>query len=109
MNVNEWLKMTQPPMVDYGLGPRQFGVRPRVTCRDGYSVSIQASSSHYCDPREDNLYEYTTVELGYPSMADNIIKDYAEDEEDLTGTVYGHVPVELVEELLAIHGGIKET
>ena len=109
MNANEYLVKTQPPMVDYGFGPRQHGVRPRAVCNDGFNVSIQASSSHYCEPREDNLPEYTEVELGYPSMVDALIKDYAEDPDDLCNTVYGHVPIELVDELLAKHGGLKET
>lgn len=109
MNVNEWLRKTQPKVLDFGYGPVQIGFRPRVECNDGYSVSIQASSSHYCDPRRDNLTEYTEVELGYPNMADNLIADYAEDPDDLCNTVYGYVPIEAVDELLAKHGGIKET
>ena len=109
MNVNEYLRKTQPELVDFGFGPRQFGKRPRAVCNDGYSVSIQASSSHYCDPRRDDLPEYTEVELGYPNMADSLLTNYAEDPDDLCNTVYGYVPVEVVDELLAKHGGLKET
>jgi len=108
MNVNEWLQKTQPKMLDFGYGQIQVGIRPRVVCNDGFSVSIQASRGHYCYPREDNLQEYQEVELGYPDVADEIIEDYA-DGDDLTNTVYAFVPIEVVEELLAKHGGIKET
>ena len=82
-------------------------IRPRAICADGYSVSIQGSVKHYCSPREWAPEDgFTEVELGYPSEPDELIEDYAEDPEDLTGTVYGRVPVELVQKLVDKHGGI---
>ena len=85
--------------------------KQRVTCNDGFSVSIQASSHHYCEPREtfcpENSRIYTSVELGFPSKADELITDYAEDKDIPTDTVYGFVPVEIVAELIKKHGGIK--
>ena len=80
----------------------------RVVCTDGFSVSIQASQTNYCSPREDNPKAYTELELGFPSRGDNIIKQYAENERDLTGTVYGYVPVADVYLLLTAHGGVIE-
>lgn len=50
--------------------------------------------------------DYEEVELGYPSNEDELINDYAEDD-DYTGTVYGYVPIEVVEKLIEKHGGIK--
>ncbi len=83
-------------------------MRPRIVCNDGFSISVQGSSNHYCSPRENLTDEaYAEVELGFPSVADDLIADYAEDDEDLTDTVYGWVPIDTVEELVKKHGGIK--
>lgn len=83
--------------------------RPRLWCKDGYSVSVQASRWHYCTPRIDGASEYDSVELGFPNMVDDLIYDYAEDCDDLTKTVYGYVPVYIVNELIEKHGGIDES
>ena len=80
--------------------------RPRLYCNDGYSISVQASSFHYCRPRLDGVQNYESVELGFPSKEDELINDYAEDD-DYTKTVYGYVPIEVVEKLIEKHGGIK--
>lgn len=80
--------------------------RPYLECADGYRISIQASENHYCSPRLNGLHEYDEVELGFPTAADELINDYAEDPEDYTKTVYGYVPVDVVDQLLKKHGGI---
>lgn len=80
--------------------------RPRLYCNDGFSISVQASKYHYCKPRLDGSQDYEAVELGYPSNEDELINDYAEDD-DYTETVYGYVPIEVVERLIEKHGGIK--
>lgn len=78
-----------------------------VECADGYRVSIQASHTHYCSPRVDYpLDGYTTVELGFPSEADDLIQPYAEEPDDPCGSVYGFVPSSVVLELLTKHGGM---
>ena len=84
-----------------------YGCRPRVHCADGFSVSVQASQYHYCRPRIDNAEKYNGVELGYPSEADDLITDYAEDD-TYTDTVYGYVPVEIVDKLIEQHGDIVD-
>tara|TARA_R110002020_G_scaffold123069_3_gene279075 strand:+ start:849 stop:1214 length:366 start_codon:yes stop_codon:yes gene_type:complete len=76
----------------------------RVTCRDEYSVSIQAGENNYCIPRDDSG-PYTAVELGFPTMADPMLNGYAEDSSNLTETVYGYVPVGIVRDLIVKHGG----
>lgn len=81
--------------------------RPYAECSDGYRISIQASKNHYCSPREDGLTKYTEVELGYPNREDELINDYAEDD-DYTQTVYGYVPVDVVDALIKKHGGITK-
>lgn len=81
--------------------------RPRLYCNDGYSISVQASEFHYCSPRLNGLQDYKSVELGYPSAEDELINEYAENALDYTDTVYGYVPIEVVEKLIEKHGGIK--
>lgn len=81
-------------------------IRPRLFCNDGFSISVQASKFHYCSPRLDGAQDYEKVELGYPSNEDELINDYAEDD-NYTRTVYSYVPIEVVEKLIEKHGGIK--
>ena len=109
MTAKEWLEKTLPEAKEIGGYGRYYrDNRPRAVCADGFSVSIQGNTnSHYCSPRDVSYggvpYE---VELGYPSTSDPLIANYAEDKDRPTGTVYGYVPIDIVEELIAKHGGI---
>lgn len=77
-----------------------------IECNDGWSVSVVAGSSVYCDPRENGV-AYKSVELGYPSEADSLITPYAEDRSRPTNTVYGWVPSYVLLHLFEKHGGVK--
>ena len=81
-------------------------IRPYVLCKDGFTISVQASEFHYCTPRINGAVKYETVELGFPNIEDSLIIDYAEESERPTDTVYGYVPVYIVNELVEKHGGI---
>ncbi len=109
-------------------------VRPRVVCNDGFTISVQANECAYCTPRIsqgladgklyfkgtfnfdrdvaygfiDEFIPYVEVELGYPSEVEEDLLPYAEDESDPTNTVYGYVPVEIVDSMIQRHGGINE-
>lgn len=91
--------------------PGLFGIEEipentkRIKCTDGFSISVQASEYHYCEPRENKAWPYSEVELGFPNQLDSLIANYAEDP-DTTETVYGYVPIDIVNELIAKHGGI---
>lgn len=98
---NEFLR-TFPISMESG---KSF-TRPRAYMNDGFSISIQASTYTYCFPRFNDLDEYKSVELGFPSCEDELINEYAEDPRFYTNTVYGYVPVEVVDELIKKHGGI---
>ena len=79
----------------------------RVVCADGASVSIQAGVGVYSTPR-DNEGPYTHVEAGFPSVEPPPSwREYAEDPNDLCGTVYGYMPYDCVDEFINIHGGLK--
>ena len=77
-----------------------------VQCVDGFTVSIQASATHYSEPKSNAASVYESVELGFPSRPCMFIKDYAEDPKNLTSTVYGWVPAHIVRKMIAAHGGI---
>lgn len=102
MNIQEFLAKTQyvNEVGDYILDD----IRPRVHCVDGFTMSVQASRHHYSDPRS-NDGPYMEVEVGFPSSAEDLLTPYAEDADDLTGTVYGFVPIEIVQRVIDKHGG----
>lgn len=104
--VNEYLRDTLR-WIDTHSGHWQE-VRPRIRCADGLELSVQASSTHYCYPRADGLAEYYQVEVGFPDRVLYALLPYAEDPENLTETVYGWVPVEVVNEIIEQHGGLAD-
>ena len=68
------------------------------------SSHVQATKGAYCAPRE-NQGPWHEVEVGFPSSEPEFIMQFAEQAEKPTETVYGYVPVELVEKLVDHHGG----
>lgn len=101
-NVNEFLRKTFSKTI--------FGtpaLRPIAVCADGFNLSIQASSMHYCRPSKDlQDGDYSKVELGNLSETVEEFLPYAENEARPLFTVYGYVPVETVDAVLAKHGGM---
>lgn len=83
-------------------------IRPWAVCKDGFTVSIQASSRHYCRPRIDETDHYYYVELGYPSERVESWMEYADGVDNEYETVYACVPVEIVNKVLEAHGGIVD-
>ena len=87
---------------------------PKIICKDGFTMSVQARESAYCEPREDYpTTPYTHVECGFPSSTPTTkeLREYAElfDEPyDYCGTVYPYVPIAIVQAELDAHGGIVE-
>ena len=99
----------------------------RITCADGFSLSVIAGPGAYCTPRPkmvphlpampyddeiDDAYfsgPYTHVEVGFPSAKPKPWKkswrQYSESPGSPTATVYSWVPVELVRDLVQRHGG----
>jgi hypothetical protein len=81
-------------------------------------MSVQAGQSCYSVPN-DVVDEYAEVEIGFPSIPEPLIKQYAEimdvesntvlkDDSWLCDTVYPYVPVDVVDEVISKHGGIDE-
>jgi len=109
MNLNEYFKMVgktqgHPGVIDSSVEYRSTA--PLIHCMDGTTLSVQVSLSHYCTPRT-NEGPWTHVEVGFPSKKLPLIHMYAEDSDNATDTVYGYVPIELVEQEIANCGGIN--
>ena len=77
-----------------------------VKCADGFTMSVQAHAGAYCSPRMAGAPEYRQVEVGFPSMEEPLLMDWAEDADKPTDTVYGWVPVQVVTNVIAKHGGM---
>jgi hypothetical protein len=85
----------------------EFLVKKPVVCNDGFTISVQGGSEFlYCSPRK-KCNDYYEVECGFPSEDEELLKEYAEDPENLTQTVYSYIPIDLVEKVILKHGGIK--
>lgn len=84
-------------------------ILPSIKCADGATISVQASRTHYCQPRDDSGPWYQ-VECGFPSVKPqpSLLK-YADDEHEPTETVYGYVPLDVVACFIEIHGGFAKT
>jgi hypothetical protein len=81
----------------------------KIICADGFTVSIQANEGAYCTPRRCNAERYTEVELGYPSEPEELIMNWMEvygENPDPLDSVYPYVPVSVVINVIAKHGGI---
>lgn len=83
-----------------------FWLAPRITCADGFSLSVQVHSGAYCRPRDGIGPDWVSAEIGFPSATPSPeVMAYAEYSEDPTDTVYGYVPIELIDSLIDAHGG----
>lgn len=104
-SIREFLKDTYRELEFVGMTVR----RPKVICKDGFSISVQAGRTDYCWPRE-NLPDgnYESCELGYPNQVEELILEYAEDRRKPKNTVYVRVPVEIIDRMIQKHGGFYD-
>ena len=109
MNITQWLEKTQPKVKTYSTDYSCQDLRQHLVCKDGFKMSVQASETHYCTPRHNGLGgNYSAVEIGFPNRKEPRLMEWAEDRKKPTKTVYGYVPVGVVDEIIQAHGGIKE-
>ena len=74
--------------------------KPKIVCKDGFTMSIQDSEFHYCDAG-------ISSEVGFPSEKEELLMDYIEDPEYPTETVYAYVPNGVIDKIIEKHGGLK--
>lgn len=95
--------MKLPPL------PKGRVVRDLTICKDGFTLSIQASNSHYCKPYNAVTDEdYTHFEVGYPSDEEPLLLPYKETADNDYRCVYPFVPKEVIEQIVEKHGGTVE-
>lgn len=83
-----------------------------LICNDGFNISVQASSLHYCNPRvslpPENVNNYKSVEIGNLSEKEDLLMKYIEnDEDEWDKSIYQFVPVEIVEKVIDKHNGLN--
>ena len=105
MNIIE--HMTKNEKFRNSLGWEIKELVPRVVCADGFNMSVQASEYAYCSPRENRGPHYE-FEVGFPSEREPLLMEWAEQAEDPTGTVYGYVPANVIDEVIKKHGGFAK-
>lgn len=97
MTITEFLRKTYKTHTPWNIPL----IRPWVKCEDGFTMSVQASESHYCIPRRNGEGYYSAVEVGYPSETTPDFFEYSSG-----GGVYGCVPIDEVQKVCDKHGGI---
>lgn len=108
--INEDFKFKQWLIDTFIVNDGLYIPRPRIKCKDGFSMSVQGGKYVYSKPREHST-KYEEMEIGYPSEYEELIRDYAEHNMDnfsYTDTVYPYVPVELIIKVIKKHGGMEE-
>ena len=77
-----------------------------VVCADGFTVSVQAHAGAYCIPKMTGAPVYREVEVGFPSIKEPMLMEWCEEAHRPTDTVYAYVPVQVVTNVIAKHGGM---
>jgi hypothetical protein len=79
---------------------------PLIYCMDETTLSVQSGAHNYCTP-QDNNGPWTHVEVGFPSKHFELLDEYQDGDDVPEKSVYGYVPIEIVEECIAQCGGIN--
>ena len=84
-------------------------ITTRLLLCDGSSLSIQASGNHYRSPRcdFDEYTSYSEFEIGFPSEHMDELAAYQDGQGDQTSSVFGYVPMQVIESLITARGGVK--
>ena len=86
--------------------PDFFAVVPHIRFANGQTLSVQASSFHYCSPRTDDADAYRAFEVGpadhrvFPEL-----RGHRGDESD-PRDVHAWVPLSVLERIAARCGGV---
>lgn len=100
--VNQWL--SEHKATDPTKGLFYKTVVPHITCKDGTTLSVQASGAHYCNPKSDSG-PWSSVEVWCIRKGKRTIYPRsfgAGGKHD----PYGWVPVEIVNNFIKRHGGL---
>ncbi|PMC34550.1 hypothetical protein CJ195_22310 [Bacillus sp. UMB0899] len=107
---NDSIKISQVMPFDENI---TFRIFKGIQVNDDLWISIQASYGHYCNPRKTlkDLSEYNSMEFALRDKEGNFLSvtdvlpnfpKLKEIEEYYEDTVYGYVPVNLIEDLVQV-------
>jgi len=101
-----WLKCINGKTDDRAI----LDIKTRLECADGFSMSVKAGKYWHSDP-EHHLVdgEYSAWEIGFPSEEDELLEAYYRNVGYSMGNVYGYIPIEIVNQIIAKHGGIVDS
>ena len=100
MTIQEFLK------ISFDRDQKFFIPRPRILCKDGFSMSVQGGDGIYSTPRENSMF-FFNVEVGYPSKKEKSLMPHIGGNKGCPkDTIYGYVPIETVDDIVKKHGGI---
>ena len=110
--IEAWLPKDTISFEDYlYLTTKENTMRPKVVCNDGYYFYV--NTKEHADETFHGHYE--NVEISYPSEEDVTLNDFVSQylyiDDSITNSVIPHVPVAMIQTMVAEHGGIdtKET
>jgi hypothetical protein len=91
-----------------------FILMKKIICNDGFSMSVQASYSHYCQPRitirSTHTSYYNTYEVGLPSEKEELLMPYIDGDDTYpTEQVYAQVPKEIINEIILKHNNLTSS
>ena len=84
---------------------KEDGLNPCLVCKDGFWLSVQGGRGAYSEPRdkEANIYGYHSMEI---RDSDVLPQEFSQYQDGEGSRIYGYVPVEMIENLLASNGGV---
>lgn len=106
--VNTYLHKFYPKEIHQDSLLTSMHIYPKLICKDGFSLSIQAGYGMASSPKISFAESYTDVEVGACSLYEPLFEDYGSSEPFTSLPIYSYVPVKLVEQIILKHGGIKE-
>ena len=86
-----------------------LNLRPAIVCKDGFTLSVDASRFVACKPKGDNRTDYTHFEVGELFHEISGLDAYRRTiyfNDKVKRNVYEYVPKKMVEDILEEHGGI---
>ena len=82
--------------------------RPKIVCTDGFKMSVQGHEMTYSIPKKVTT-EFQAMEIGFPSQQEDLIMEFIDRPgHEPTQSVYGFIPIDLIEQIIEKHGGIDE-
>ena len=85
-----------------------YCVVPEIRCKDGFAMSVQASATHYCIPRDLlKTGKYAAWEVGFPTKRVAALMPFRERAPGKpTESVYSCVPTDVIDTIIEKHGGL---